>query len=78
MRPTITVRQLIERLQDEDPDAKVVFSSDYGDRVGTRQVHFLKGDFEQGKVGESAYSDSGFALADDDSDETDVEVLVLS
>ena len=81
MNKTITVRQLIERLRDEDQDARVVFASDYGDRGNTQQVHFLDGDIEEGFIERSAYSDSGWALADYDGDKPDddsEQVLVLS
>lgn len=73
---TITVGELIARLQGEDPDAQVVFASDYGDRGRTRQAHAIRGHVEEALLHESAYSDSGFALSDDDADQ-DGEQAVL-
>jgi hypothetical protein len=77
---SITVADLIELLQEQDPDALVVFTSDYGDICHTAQALPLKGDAEEGLAVESAYSNSGFGLAEDDEDQDDdaaVKVLVL-
>ena len=71
---TITVGDLINMLKDEDPDALVVFSSDYGDYHHTQQAHGLRGDIEEVKLSESAYSHSGFAVADEDDEDEDEPV----
>ena len=79
---SITVAELIELLQDQDPEAAVCFSSDYGDHCHTQQVLTLRGEAEMQKVYESAYSDSGFAVVKDDEDDDGTEeqqvVLVIS
>lgn len=63
---TITVAKLIELLQDQDPDAKVVFSTNYGDYSRTEQALPLKGEIDTVCVEKSAYSNSGFAVAEND------------
>ena len=71
---TLTVSELIERLQDMDPDARVVFTCDYGDYHHTAQALPIVDDVEQsGQIEESAYSHSGFALGEDDGSEDDEE-----
>lgn len=72
---SITVRELIERLQDEDQDALVVVGADYGDHGHTEQALPLRGDIEQTRVTRSAYSDSGFAIADNDDEDADDDVM---
>ncbi len=59
---TVTAKQLIEELKQLPPNAQLAFVSDYGDRVGTQQVHFLQGDIEKKWISENAYSDSGYAV----------------
>lgn len=66
MLNTITVQELIDRLSDEDPDAKVIFASGYGDRGNTQQAHGLRGRCEEVVLTESCYSDSGWAVSRDD------------
>ena len=66
---SITVAELIEELEGQDPEAMVVFASDYGDIGHTRQVHFINGELEPLTLEESAYSDSGWAVADTDDEE---------
>ena len=82
MIKTLTVKQLIGRLENEDPDALVVFTSNYGDHGRTEQVHFIKGRFQEQELRKSAYSESGYAIADLDVDEDRLnegpEVLVIS
>ena len=68
---TITVGELIELLQDQDPEAKVAFSSDYGDHCHTQQVLTISGDVNSEALYESAYSDSGFSVVKDSNDEDD-------
>lgn len=74
---TITKRELIERLEDSDApdDALVIFSTDYGDRGNTQQALGISGEIEEVLIHESAYSNSGFAIAEDedDLDEDDLE-----
>ena len=59
---TITVRALIEKLYNEDPDALVIFSANYGDRARTEQALPIRGTVEEVFLTESGYSDSGFAV----------------
>jgi hypothetical protein len=66
MLHTISKQELIEALSELPEDARLAFASDYGDRTHTQQVHPIKGDVEERQITESAYSDSGFALADED------------
>ena len=70
---TITVAQLIERLQGEDPEARVIFTADYGDYHHTQQALPITGDIDEVEVVENeGYSRSGFALLEeDDEDDTD-------
>jgi hypothetical protein len=86
---TATKEELIEALQELPDGALVAFSSDYGDICHTQQIHTLRGNVEPVAVTESAYSASGFAVADgddadwsdDDDNETEVEtpeVYILS
>lgn len=62
---TITVRQLRELLDGEDDDLPVIFSTDYGDYHHTQQALPLIGETDEVLVEESAYSNSGFAVAND-------------
>lgn len=78
---TTTLDELIAKLQeareDYGGDAKVLFASSYGDRGRTQQAHRIRGHVEQVAVTESGYSDSGYALADDDmrgSDDTYLQI----
>lgn len=66
---TITVAELTELLQDQEPTAKVVFAADYGDHCHTMQALPLRGDIEEVTVAESGYSTSGFAIVDEDEDD---------
>lgn len=70
---TLTVAALIELLQGEDPDAKVIFSTCYGDYHKTQQALPLRGQTEEVCVEKSAYSNSGFAVTttEPDYDEED-------
>lgn len=61
---TITVSELIKVLADADPNAKVVFTSNYGDRNRTQQAHGIHGDLRVRTLKESAYSESGYAVRD--------------
>ena len=65
MLRTITVAELIELLQDEEQDMKVVFAADYGDHGHTEQALAIRGQIEAVDIGRSAYSASGFAIVDD-------------
>lgn len=57
----MTVAELIENLQQQDPEAQVVFASDYGDHCHTMQVSAVE-DINTARVVESGYSNSGYAL----------------
>jgi hypothetical protein len=77
---TITVAELIEVLQQEDPEQRVAFSSDYGDHCHTLQIHLLEGQITEEGVYESAYSGSGLAVADEERGDLDElpTVLIIS
>jgi hypothetical protein len=79
---SITAGELRDLLNDLDKDAIVVFASDYGDHIHTQQVHSISGDFKEEAIYESAYSDSGWAIQEDDEvpDEEEVrqqQVIVI-
>lgn len=61
---TTTVLQLKNLLDDYDDDQLVAFSSDYGDRTHTEQVLPIEGYADLKLVGESGYSESGYAVVD--------------
>ncbi len=66
---SITVAELIEILQDQDPEARVMFACDYGDHHHTKQVLTIDGELEPLLIEESGYSQSGWAVVEDDGDE---------
>lgn len=71
MLKTLTVAELIEILEECRQDAPVVFASDYGDHSHTEQALPIKGEVEQTMIQPSAYSDSGWAIATDDTEDED-------
>jgi hypothetical protein len=73
---TVTAQQLIEELEQLPPDAPVAFASDYGDHCHTQQVHFLDGDINKTSVGKNAYSNSGYAVTDDEADAEETVYLI--
>ena len=66
---TLTVKQLIEQLEGQDPDARVIFSTNYGDYSRTQQALPLKGEFDTVTIEKSAYSNSVFAVAEVDEED---------
>jgi hypothetical protein len=62
---SMTVRELIDALEGYDDDTVVVITSDYGDHCHTEQALGVD-EVEQVDLEENAYSDSGYAVADDD------------
>lgn len=73
---TISVAELIELLEEQDPDARVLFTADYGDHCHTAQALPITGSIDNLKseglcIAESAYSTSRFAIVEDDEDEDD-------
>jgi len=66
----MTVRQLIERLEDLDQDAPVLFACNYGDYHNTMQTLTIDDvdEMQSTDIAESAYSHSGLALIDDNED----------
>lgn len=68
---SITVAELIALLQDEDPDDVVIFSTDYGDHSHTLQALPLRGTAEVVTITKSAYSNSGYQIAEPDEDDLD-------
>lgn len=70
MMKTMTAAQLIEKLQrDCAPEDLVVFASDYGDRSHTQQAHAIRGAMECGRLRETAYSGSGYAVVFEDDED---------
>lgn len=63
---TLTVRELIDLLEQEDEQALVIVTADYGDRSHTAQALPIRGQLETVTVRESGYSASGFAIEDED------------
>ncbi len=75
---TITVGELIDLLQDQDRDARVVFTADYGDHSHTEQALGIRGEVEATEITQTAYSSSGYALGEPESDdETGDETYVV-
>lgn len=68
---TITVGELMQLLSDYDPERKVIFAANYGDRGRTQQAIPIRGELEEMPLRESGYSDSGYALAESDEDWND-------
>lgn len=67
----LTAAELIERLQEMDPESPVFFVCDYGDYSHTQQALPVE-DVETAnrkRLNESAYSQSGVSLIEDDEDE---------
>lgn len=64
----LTVEELIERLQEMDPESRVVFTCDYGDYHKTQQALTVRNVDERGaeEIRTTAYSHSGLALVDND------------
>jgi len=78
MMKTITVAELIDLLQNADPDAQVIFTTDYGDRSHTAQALPIRGKSEEVRIEKNAYSNSGFAIAsEEDEDEEYKTYLVI-
>lgn len=74
---TITVAKLIELLEGENPDTKVIFACDYGDYHHTTQALNIKGETEEVTIEKSAYSHSGFAVASEEPEDDDYETYLL-
>ena len=74
---SIKIGELIEQLQgameEYGPDVEVVCTADYGDHCHTEQALPLRGEVSERKVHESGYSNSGWALNDENADEDDDE-----
>ncbi len=68
---TITVAKLIDLLEGENPDALVIFSTDYGDYHHTPQALPLRGELDTVTIEKSAYSNSGFQISEPDPDYPD-------
>ena len=66
----LTVRELIEQLQGEDQDAKVVFTCNYGDYHNTQQALTVNNveEYTEANFATSAYSQSGIAQNDKDAE----------
>jgi len=90
LEQALTVRDLIEALEEMDQDAPMVFASDYGDICHTTQALPVGrvGRVGIGEIEESAYSHSGLAIRDegeeanglvidDDYDDYEPPVVVL-
>ena len=71
LNDAMTVSDLIERLQDFDEDAIVLFSCDYGDYCHTQQALTVDRveEYTEKDLVDSAYSQSGIALVDANDDE---------
>lgn len=73
---TLTVAELIELLEGEDPTMKVIFSTNYGDYHNTPQALPIGSEVREVTIAESGYSNSGFEViergeGDDDDDEAE-------
>lgn len=75
---TITVAKLLEILECESPDAKVIFSTDYGDFGHTPMALPLMGVVDTVSIAPTAYSNSGFMVSEgDDEGASDESFLLL-
>lgn len=70
---TITVATLRRLLENEDDDALVVFTADYGDICHTPQALPLRGRIEEVTIEKSGYSHSGYAIVDADEEDGGIE-----
>ena len=63
----LTVRHLIEELENQDPDARVLFVCDYGDYHHTQQALTVSSseEYDTSNLRTSAYSHSGIALIEE-------------
>jgi hypothetical protein len=75
MLRTMTVRDLIARLEGEDPDMPVIFTADYGDYHHTAQALRIRGEIDEVQITESGYSASGYALVERDADHDDPDEI---
>jgi hypothetical protein len=66
---TMTVGDLRDLLEDFPDDARVIFTTDYGDYHHTKQALGIRSAESGHRVERSAYSNSGFALVGDDPDD---------
>ena len=75
---TMTVKELIESLEDMEPNSQVMFVCDYGDITHTPQALAISEveEYTEGNLKESAYSDSGVML-DTEAEESGEQVVVL-
>lgn len=63
---------LLSELPDETLARPIIFSVDYGDYSHRQQALPLRGEFRDVTIKKSAYSQSGFAIVDQDNeDDTD-------
>lgn len=79
---TLTVRELIDVLENCEPDAPVFMTASYGDRSRTTQaLEILDAvEIDDTWIEDSAYSDSGMSVVDEeyhDGDVSDNAVVIL-
>lgn len=74
---TMTVKELIESLEDYPPESKVVFSHDYGDHCHTMAAGLID-TVVTGNLVETAYSDSRLAVGDDELEPAHRNVVIIS
>lgn len=74
MLRTQTVLQLRNLLADYDDNQLVAFSSDYGDHCHTEQALPIEGYAELKLISESGYSESGYAVLDEEPDAEEREL----
>lgn len=73
---TLTVGQLIEKLQEHSLDAKVLIGCDYGDRHHTTQALTIH-EVEELPISETAYSSSGMKVRSEEEPEEEGEVYAI-
>ena len=75
---TITVADLIDLLQDQDPDARVIVTCDYGDHSHTEQALAVRtaDETDEHALVKTAYSSSGYAI-DQEQEDGGASVVVL-
>lgn len=75
LQQAVTVQWLLDELSHMPPDARVMFSCDYGDHCHTEQLlpvgNTTEFDPDEQKIYKTAYSNSGLAVSDIDEEDDD-------
>jgi len=72
----LTVRELIEELENYDDDMIVVTGSDYGDRSGTIQANTAT-QVNEAFVDDTTYSSTGYKVVEEGDESEDAQRVVI-